>query len=61
VYASRKCSIEGEWEDMDLTSCTMHQYSDPVLITQATIAPANQSVVDIFKAFVSICRIITIF
>lgn len=55
VYASRKCSAEGEWEDVDFSNCTMHLHSDTVIVTQATITPADPSVVITFKALVSRC------
>ena len=51
TYASRKCS--GEWGNVNLTDCTMYAYTDPVVVTQATITPANWSAVFIFNASVS--------
>ena len=53
VFASRKCNADEEWEDVDFTNCTMHLSSDPVVVTQATFTPANQSSIDIFTKLVS--------
>lgn len=51
--ASRKCNAKGEWENVNLTDCTMYAYTDPVVVAQATITPANQSVIVTFNASVS--------
>ena len=61
VYASRKCSPNGEWQDVDLTNCTMHLYSDTVLVSQATLTPANPFVVSAFNASVSRLNNITVY
>ena len=53
TYASRKCNEIGEWENVNLTDCTMYVSSDSVVVAQATFTPANLSIIIKFNSSVS--------
>ncbi|XP_065911567.1 cadherin EGF LAG seven-pass G-type receptor 1-like isoform X2 [Dysidea avara] len=50
VYISRKCSMNGEWEDIDFSRCTMLMSSYPVIVAQTKLT-SNSTVpsINLFK------------
>ena len=49
VFISRVCTIRGQWEDVDFSSCTMQLYSDPVIVAQGQVLSNNESYIDEFR------------
>jgi len=49
VFISRKCSMSGEWEDVDFSRCTMHLYSTPVIVAERQVISNTKPDIDEFQ------------
>ena len=49
VFISRVCNNRGQWEDVDFSSCTMHFYSNPIIVAQRQVLSNSESDIDGFR------------